>query len=342
MLPENMKISWLKEPGLHEIGTAPVPSPKPGEVLIRVKNIGICGSDIHMNAGTQPDVEYPVIQGHEMSGIIADANGSAVFKDGDHVVAMPQTFCSECDYCKEGLNNHCRELKIIGVHMDGFAQEYVALNERWILPIPEDMPFDIGAMVEPLAVSVHAVSMAGDVKGKNVLVVGAGVIGNLAAQVAALKGANVMIAGRTGYRLDLARQFGIGLCVNTGSEDLSEAVAAHFGRDGADVAIEAIGVADSVNESFRQCKKRGRVVISGIFGQYQAIDLFTLQDKELNVVGTMMYTIDDFKESISLASTGRVQLKPLATAVFPVERFDEAYEVIENKSMPVMKVLVEM
>lgn len=340
MSADTMKISWLKEPGVHEIGTAPVPSPGPGEVLVRVKNVGICGSDIHMNAGTQPDVAYPVIQGHEMSGVIADANGSAVFKDGDHVAAMPQTFCSECDYCMKGQNNHCRELKIIGVHINGFAQEYIALNERWLLPLPEDMPFEVGAMIEPLAVSMHAVSMAGDVKGKNVLVVGAGVIGNLAAQAAILKGANVMVAGRTGYRLDFARQVGVGLCVNTAEEDLSEAVAAAFGSDGADVVIEAIGVADSVNESFRQCRKQGTVVISGIFGEYQAIDLFTLQDKELNVVGTMMYTIDDFKEAIALAGDGSIKLKPLATAVFPVEEFAKAYETIASKSMPVMKVLI--
>ena len=342
MIEGTMKVSWLKEPGLHEIGTAPVPALDPGWVLIKVKNIGICGSDIHMNAGIQPDVKYPVIQGHEMSGVIADANGSAVFKEGDHVIAMPQTFCGECDYCKAGLNNLCRELKIIGVHMNGFAQEYVALNERWVLPVPEDMPFEIAAMIEPLSVSVHAVSMAGDVKGKSVLVVGAGVIGNLAAQVANVKGANVMISGRTGYRMDFAKQTGIGLCVDTAKEDLSEAVRTHFGADGADVVIEAIGVADSVNESFRQCKKRGTVVISGIFGEHQKIDLFTLQDKELNVVGTMMYTISDFKEAISLAHSGAVQLRPLATSVFPVEQFDEAYEVIETKSKPVMKVLIEM
>ena len=342
MAANTMKISWLKAPGEHEMGTVPTPVPKSGEVLIKVKNIGICGSDIHMNAGIQPDVNYPVVQGHEMSGVIADANGSTVFKDGDHVVAMPQTFCSKCDYCLKGLNNLCRELKIIGVHTDGFAQEYVAINERWILPVPEDMPFEIAAMIEPLAVSAHAVSMAGDVKGKNLLVIGAGVIGNLAGQVAASRGANVMITGRTGYRLDYAKEVGIKYCVNTKTEDLSEAVKDHFGEDGADVVIEAIGVADSVNDSLHLCKKRGTVVISGIFGEYQTVDLFTIQDKELSVVGTMMYTIDDFKEAISLAQTGEVILKPLATAVFPIEEFAEAYEVIENKSKPVMKVLIEV
>ena len=339
---ETMKISWLKSPGVHALESAPVPVPQPGEVLVRVKNIGVCGSDIHMNAGTQPDVDYPVIQGHEMSGVIADANGSDIFKDGDHVVAMPQTFCGVCDRCTSGFNNRCREMKIIGVHMNGFAQEYIALPERLVLRIPQDMPLEIAAMIEPLAVAVHAISMAGDVKGKNLLVIGAGVIGNLAAQVAAAKGANVMISGRTGYRLGFAAQVGIGLCVDTKEEDLSEAVAKHFGADGADVVIEAIGVADSVNESFRQCTDGGIVVISGIFGEYQSVDLYMLQDKELSVIGTMMYTIKDFEESISLVQEGLVQLKPLATAVFPVEKFAEAYEVIETKSKPVMKVLIEL
>jgi len=337
---ETMKISYLKKPGLHEIGTAPIPVPKAGEVLIQVKNVGICGSDIHMNAGTQPDVTYPVIQGHEMSGVIVDANGSASFKEGDRVVALPQTFCGECDRCISGVNNRCRELKIIGVHMDGFAQEYIALPERIVLPIPQDMPFDIGAMIEPLAVGVHAVSMAGDVKGKNLLVIGAGIIGNLTAQAAAAKGANVMVAGRTDYRLDFARQAGIKLCVNPAKEDLSAAVAEHFGADGADIVIEAIGVADSVNESFRQCKKGGTVVVMGVFGEYQLIDLFTLQDKELHVVGSMMYTLSDFREAISLEVENVVMLAPLVTTVLPIEQFDEAYKIIETKSMPVMKVQV--
>jgi len=337
---ETMKISYLKAPGLHVMETAPIPAPKDGEVLIRVKNVGICGSDIHMNAGTQPDVNYPVIQGHEMSGVIVDANGSSLFKEGDRVVAIPQTFCGECDRCKSGVNNRCRELKIIGVHMNGFAQEYVALPERIVLPIPQDMPFEIGAMIEPLAVGVHAASMAGDISGKNVLVIGAGVIGNLTAQAATVKGANVMIAGRTEYRLSLAKQVGIGLCVNTANEDLSAAVAEHFGADGADVVIEAIGVADSVNEAFRQCKKGGTVVVTGVFGEYQLIDLFTLQDKELHVVGSMMYTLSDFRNAINFETNGAVSLAQLATNIFPVEQFDEAYRVIESKSSPVMKVQV--
>ena len=339
---EVMKISWLKAPGVHEVGTANKPVPKQGEVLVHVKNIGICGSDIHANKGELPFVKYPVVQGHEMSGIIADANGSPMFKEGDHVIAMPQTFCGECDLCKSGWNNRCRELKIIGVHMDGFAQEYVALPERIVMKVPQDMPFETAAMIEPLAVSVHAISMAGDVKDKNVLIIGAGVIGNLCAQAANAKGANVMIAGRTDYRLDFAKQAGIELRVNPDKENLTDAVTKHFGKDGADIVIEAIGVASSVNESFKQCKKGGVVVITGIFGEYQAIDLFTLQDKELNVVGSMMYTISDFKDAIELETSGSVKLLPLATGIFPVERFLDAYELIETKSKPVMKVLIEM
>lgn len=342
MSTETMKISFLTAPGMHKTELASIPVPKPGEVLIRVKNIGICGSDIHMNEGELPDISYPVVQGHEMSGTVVDANGSLVFKEGDHVIAMPQTFCGECDACRSGQNNHCRELKIIGVHMNGFAQEYVTLPERLVLPIPEDMSFEIGAMIEPLAVANHAVSLAGDIAGKNVLVIGAGVIGNLCAQVVMTKDANVMIAGRTEYRLGFAEQVGIGLRVNTGKEDLAEAVREHFSEDGADIVIEAIGVADSVNESFRQCKKGGTVIITGIFGENQSIDVFTLQDKELQVIGSMMYTIADFRESISLAATGLVRLGLLATAVFPVDEFDQAYQVIKTKSKPVMKVLIEM
>ena len=202
--------------------------------------------------------------------------------------------------------------------------------------------FEIGAMIEPLSVGLHAVSLAGDVKGKNVLVLGAGVIGNLAAQVAAVRGANVMLAGRTAYRFDFAKQVGLKLCVNTDNEDLTEAVTKHFGADGADVVIEAVGVADAVNEAFLQCITGGTVVITGVFGEFQLIDLFTFQNKEIRAIGSMMYSVSEFHESISLVSKGLVKLEPLMTAILPAERFSEAFEIIKTKSIPVMKVLISI
>ncbi|MDR3363443.1 MAG: alcohol dehydrogenase catalytic domain-containing protein [Clostridiales Family XIII bacterium] len=342
MSENTMRVSYLTAPRTHKVMRIPIPAPAPGEVLIKVHTVGICGSDIHRNAEVLASDEYNIIQGHEMSGEIVDANGSAVFKNGDKVVAIPQTFCGECAFCGSGRNNWCRDLKIIGVHIDGFAAEYVALPERIVLIVPQDMPYETAAMIEPLAVSVHAVGLLADVRGKNVLVLGAGVIGNLAAQAAKVRGANVMIAGRTQYRLDFAKEVGIGLCVNTNETGLREAVTRAFGAGGADAVVECIGAAYSVNESFYQCRKGGTVVVTGVFSEKQSIDVFTMQDKELVVIGSMMYGLPDFREALKLASTGEVQLKPLVTGAFPLESFDDAFDAIDKKSFPVMKVMLQI
>jgi L-iditol 2-dehydrogenase len=335
-----MKKTVLNRPGDISVVETEIPCPAPGEILLQVRNIGICGSDIHIYEGLLPFVSFPVTQGHEMSGVVADANNSAVLKNDDRVVIIPRTLCNACPSCGSGNTNHCAALQILGVHRDGVAAEYVSVPEYMAVKIPDDMPFDVAAMIEPLAVCVHACNIAGDLKDKNVLVIGAGVIGNLTAQAARAKGARVMIAGRTQYRLDFARNAGIELCINDKAEDLGTAVRREFGSGGADVVFECIGADVSVNESFAHCEKGGTVVILGIFGEKQSVDMFTLQDKELRVIGSMLYVESDFVESIAMAQTGKVALKPLITGTFPLEGFSEAYRSIAEKRVPVMKVIL--
>lgn len=337
-----MKKAVLQTPGEVVIVQANVPQPLPGEILLQVRNIGICGSDIHIYEGLLPFVTFPVMQGHEMSGVVADANGSARLSNGDKVTIIPRTLCNGCSDCAGVNTNWCSQLQILGVHKDGVAAEYVCVPEYTAVKVPAEMPFDEAAMIEPLAVCVHACNIAGDLKDKNVLVIGAGVIGNLTAQAAKAKGARVMIAGRTSYRLDFARDVGIPLCVNDKDEDLLARVKNEFGEYGADVVFECIGVDSSVNESFYKCRKGGTVVILGIFGEKQLIDVYTLQDKELRVIGSMLYTVPDFEESITLAQTGKVLLKPLITGNFPLTEFAEAYRFIEEKRAPVMKVMIDI
>ncbi|MDR1571273.1 MAG: alcohol dehydrogenase catalytic domain-containing protein [Clostridiales Family XIII bacterium] len=341
MLAKTMKRAVLEKPGAVRVEEAPIPAPGPGEVLLKVRNIGICGSDIHIYEGLLPFVTFPVVQGHEMSGEVVDAGGSARLKNGDRVTIIPRTLCGRCPDCEGGRTNWCRELEIVGVHRDGVAAEYVCVPEYMATKIPDGMAYDVAAMIEPLAVCVHACNISGGLDGRNALVIGAGVIGNLTAQAAKAKGARVMIAGRTQYRLDYAKAAGIDICVNDSRESLEDAVAREFGG-GADVVFECIGVDASVNGSFAHCRKGGTVVILGIFGEKQPIDMFTLQDKELRVVGSMLYLESDFDESMALAQTGSVALEPLITGRFPLEGFAEAYRAIEARRSPIMKVMIEV
>ena len=337
-----MKQAVLKGPHNMQVEMAPVPAPAPGEILVKVHRLGICGSDTHFYEFDTGVIEYPLTQGHEMSGEVADANGSAVFKDGDKVIVIPQTFCGVCDDCKAGHTQWCKDNKIAGVFSPGMACEYVSFPERMILRFPDEMSYDVAAAIEPFAVAVHACEISGDLAGKNVLVMGAGVIGNFAAQVTnTINAKRVLLAGRKQYRMDFAWQVGIEKLINTDEQDLTEGVLEQFGEL-PDVIIDFIGVGNSLNDAIKLCRKGGTVVMSGIYGEFVPTDLFTIQDREQSVIGTMTYTLDDFKKSIELANTDKVSLAPLVTDHFTLEAYNEAYEFMAAKSSPYMKVMIDI
>jgi L-iditol 2-dehydrogenase len=337
-----MKKAVLLSSGEIRIEEAPIPAPRPGEVLIKVHYVGICGSDIHFYHALPAFAAYPLVQGHEMSGEVVDPNGAEGLRAGDKIVIGTTVYCGECARCKQGLGNRCRDLKIVGATTDGCAAEYVCIPKSLVHKIPEEIPYDAAAVLEPLSVGVHACNMAGDLTGKNVLVVGAGIIGNVTAQAAKAKGAaKVMISGRTDYRLDFARKTGIDLCVNDAKEDLEAAVLREFG-DYADVVFECIGVEASLDASLKTAIEGGVVVIEGLFHGLQEADVNLIQDKELSVVGSKIFNQADSAEAIAMLAEGRVDLASLITAHFKLEDFKAAYDHIANKSNHVMKVMLNL
>ncbi len=336
-----MKQAVMVSPGTIEIHEVGKPGLQTGEALLKIKRVGICGSDVHISHGALPFVQYPIVQGHEACGDVVETCECKDIRVGDKAVIIPRIICGECDACTSGNTNLCEKLQIIGVHINGVCSEYVSVPEEIIVRLPEHISYDMGAMIEPLAVAVHSVNLAGEIKDKSVLVMGAGMIGNLVAQVAKARGAKVMIVGRTQYRLDFAEQFGIDYCINEKNEEVGQAVFDAFGQ-GADICIECIGVDKSVNDCFAYCKKGGTAVIVGIFGEKQLIDMFALQDKELIVRGAMLYVKQDFHESIALMEQGKLKLEPMISAHFGLAAFDEAYSYISDKSKPIMKVMIDI
>mgnify|MGYP000609482736 CR=1 FL=1 len=185
----------MTNPGEITFREVPVPEVKDDQVLVKIRNIGICGSDIHVYHGKHPFTKYPVTQGHEVSGEIAEIGKNVSgFQIGQKVTIEPQVYCGHCYPCRHGKYNLCEELKVMGFQTTGTASEYFAVDASKVTPIPEDMSYEEGAMIEPLAVAVHGVKQMGDVKGMNITVIGAGPIGNLVAQTAKGMGAaKVMI-----------------------------------------------------------------------------------------------------------------------------------------------------
>ena len=340
-----MKQAIMTEPGKIEFRQVDEPTLKDDQVLIRIKRIGVCGSDIHVFHGLHPYTSYPVVQGHEIAGVVAEA-GSQVegLFPGDRVTFTPQVTCGTCYPCTHGMYHICESLKVMGFQTGGAAQEYFAVDADKVLKVPDRVPLDQVAMVEPLAVAVHALSRAGeDLKGKRVLVLGAGTIGNLVAQVARASGASaVMITDINDYRLEKAKECGIDLVVNPKKENLGEAILRDFGPDRADLILECVGVQDTITQAIENARKGTTIVVVGVFGRKPVVDLGLVQDRELSLVGTLMYQKRDYERAIELVAGGKLCLDEMVTHHFPFEDYMKAYETIEEAQGNVLKVMVDL
>ena len=320
------------------------PVPGPGQVLIKVERIGICGSDIHAYYGKHPYIKCPIVQGHEFSGLIAEV-GERVegLAPGDNVTVMPQLVCGQCYPCKHGNYHICNELKVIGCQAEGAAQEYIAVDAKLVVRLPENLSHEEGAMVEPVAVGAHAVGRLGNVDCLNVLVLGAGPIGNLTAQVAKGLGAkSVMITDVSNYRLGVARECGIEHAVNTSSEELIQALDKAFGPDRADAILECVGVQETIGQAIGAARKGSDIVVVGVFAERPSVDIGLVQDKELRLIGTLMYREEDYRVAVDLIRTGRVNLKPLMSKHFPFKEYPQAYKFIEQNRERTMKVFIDL
>jgi L-iditol 2-dehydrogenase len=285
----------MTAPGKIEFHDVARPAPKADQVVIQVKNIGVCGSDIHVYHGLHPYTSYPVVQGHEVSGTISEV-GSQVqgFNVGDQVVFMPQVTCGTCYPCRHGMYHICDSLKVMGFQTGGAAQEFIAIDSEKVLKVPLHVPPDQAAMVEPIAVAVHALSRTGDVKDKNILVLGAGTIGNLVGQVAKALGARaVMITDISEYKLEQARRSHLDFVVDP-SEDINKAILDNFGSDRADLILECVGTQDTITQAVSNARKGSTILVVGVFGKKPQVDLGLVQDREISLVGTLMYQRCDY------------------------------------------------
>ncbi|MFP4363780.1 MAG: zinc-dependent alcohol dehydrogenase [Spirochaetia bacterium] len=339
-----MKQAVMSAPGVIEYRNVPVPAPGDEDVLVKIQRIGVCGSDVHVYHGKHPYTSYPVVQGHEVSGIV-EAVGSEVtgIKPGDKVTIQPQVVCGTCYQCRTGRYNVCESLKVMGFQTTGAASEYFCVHVEKIHYIPESLNLDTAALTEPLAVAVHAIRRYGNIQNKKVLVLGAGTIGNLTAQAAKAFGAEtVMITDLSDFRLTLASSCGIDYPVNPKELDLAGEVQKVFSPDKMDVIFEAVGVQPTIDQAITLSRKGGDIIIIGVFGEKPEVDLGLLQDRELQITGTLMYLEDDYKTAIRLLSENKIQTDTLITTRFKFDDYIQAYKFIENAGDEAMKVIIDL
>ncbi len=334
----------MTEPGRIEFREVSVPEPGAGQVLIKIMEIGVCGSDIHVYHGEHPFTSYPVTQGHEVSGIIErlgeGVNGLSV---GQKVTIQPQVVCGECWPCRNGKYNLCESLKVMGFQTTGTASEFFAVDAEKVTPLPEEMSLEEGAMIEPLAVAVHAVRRAGDVRGKDICVLGAGPIGILVAQAAKGLGAGrVMVTDVSALRIEKAKECGADIVVNTKERDFGEAFLEFFGPDKADVIYDCAGNDITMGQAIKYARKGSTIILVAVFAKMANIDLAVLNDHELDLNTSMMYRSEDYEKAIELAAGGKVRLLPLLSKRFPFKEYLEAYKYIDENRESTMKVLIDV
>ena len=322
----------------------PEPKAKKDEVVIKIVRSGICGSDIHAYFNQHPFISLPVVPGHEFSGTVAElGEGVSHLKLGDRVTVMPQLYCGECRNCKIGRYNICASLKVLGCGAPGGFQEKLAVPAHLVLKLPDSISFDQGAMLEPIAVGIGACKRPnGGVKGKRVLILGAGTIGNLTAQAAKAMGAeSVIIADLIDWRLEAAKKCGIDHTINPGKDDLPTEITKIWDADGADVIIECIGV-NVIEPAIQYARKGTDIIVVGVFSEPCTINMGLIQDKEVSLIGSLMYVEEDWLKAIEYVSNGAVRLEPLIGKHFPLESLAEAYEYAIENGDKAIKVLIEV
>ena len=334
----------MTAPGEIEFREVPVPEPEENQVLVKIRKIGVCGSDIHVYHGEHPFTSYPVTQGHEVSGEI-EKLGSGVkgWKAGQNVTIQPQVVCGKCYPCRHGKYNLCEKLKVMGFQTTGVASDYFAVDAAKVTPLPEEMSFDEGAMIEPLAVAVHAVKRAGNVEGAKIAVLGAGPIGILVAQTAKGLGAeSVMITDVSDLRLEKAKECGADFCINTKTKNFGEAMVENFGPDKADVIYDCAGNNITMGQAIQYARKGSTIILVAVFAGTAQIDLAVLNDHELDLNTSMMYRNEDYLDAIRLVKEKKVVLAPLISKHFAFRDYLEAYRYIDENRESTMKVIINV
>jgi L-iditol 2-dehydrogenase/threonine 3-dehydrogenase len=341
-----MKQAQVIKP--HEIRFADVENPasKPladDEILLQIHSIGVCGSDIHVIHGQHPFVTYPVIQGHEYgASVVAVGQAVTKVKAGDKATARPQLVCGTCPPCRKGRYNVCQNLRVQGFQAPGAAQSHFIVTEDRIIKVDDALPYDEIAMIEPCAVAAHATSKT-DVRGKNVVVTGAGTIGNLVAQFVQARGAKkVLITDISDLRLEKAKACGLKHTANTAKEKFEDAVLRVFGDELFQSAFEVSAAQQCITDLVANIEKGSEIVIVGVFSKPASVNLGVVDEHEITLIGSMMYKHEDFEFAMNLLREGKVNVKSLITQHFKFEEYVEAYEFIDNHREECMKVVIDM
>ena len=336
-----MKSIVCDTPGSLRMEQRPVPVPGEGEVLLRIRRVGICGTDMHIFRGTQPFLSYPRVMGHELSGHIDRAPVGSRLAVGDQVYVMPYLSCGSCVACRQGKTNCCTRIEVLGVHRDGGMTEYLALPERFVFKT-EGISLDDAAMIEFLAIGAHAVKRGAVDAAKRVLVVGAGPIGMAVMLFASSKGADVTVLDGRADRLQFCREaLGIARTVALGEgdkEQLSEATGGEF----FDVVFDATGNIAAMERGLDFVAHGGSYVLVSIVRDRLSFSDPEFHKRETTLLGSRNATVDDFEEVVAAMKAGLVPTALLNTHRTTLDEFTGVLDRWMQPEAGVIKAIVEV
>jgi len=321
----------------------PKPEIKEDEVLVKVRAAGICGSELHAYEGISERRKPPLVMGHEFAGEVAEVGRRVEgFQKGDRIVIEPITRCGICDQCLRGRGNICRNVKLLGLHVNGAFAEYVPAPARNCYELPDNVKFEEASTVEPLAVAVHAANRTPVKLGDNVVVLGAGIIGLAALQVAKLMGTRrVLVADVVDYRLALAKKLGADEVINPKVEDSAKKVMELTDMKGADAVLEAVGIQSTVQQAISMVGIGGRITVIGMLEKAMSLGMLDFVVKELDLKGSYGYVSDEFKAALGLISDKKVNVKSLITNVLPLSEIAQGFELLHKRVEGVIKVVIK-
>lgn len=319
------------------------PVPGKGEALIKVKAAGICGSDIGAYRGTNPLVSYPRVIGHEIVGeiiSISDDNPRQL-KPGDHVIVDPYLYCGDCYPCSIGRTNCCTDLKVLGVHVEGGMAEYYVHPHNMLLKLPEDMPWELAPIAEPLTIALHGIHRGRLKAGEFVAIIGAGPIGILAAMAALAYGAKPIMIDLVKERLQEAKKLGVRYTIDSRAENAVEKVMEYTGGKMAQLVMECSGSNAAIRSTLDLVCNAGRITLTGWPKTETPLPTDVIIKKEVDICGART-SVNEFEEAVRLIDSGKVDAAKILTKTVGLNEAADIIRDIEKNPGAYMKVNVIM
>jgi L-iditol 2-dehydrogenase len=320
----------ISSSGVVELVETELPSPGSGEVRVRSRVVGICGSDLHALTGEHPFISFPFSPGHEVSGIV-DALGPGVTAPplGTRVLLEPNLVCGNCAYCTSGRYNLCEKLVVVGCQTAGaMADAFVAPASR-LHVVPETMTDAEAALVEPMSTAVHAIRVAGGVHDKRVAVLGGGPIGLLTLLAARQAGAaTVAVSEPRPAKREAALRLGAGMALDPAAGDLVGEIRRSFGGR-ADVVFDCVSRQSSITQAVALAEKGGTVIVEGVAAHDVTIPLAIVQDREIRIEGTAMYTAEDVRRAIEIVGEPGFPTAELVTTTLSLDDVALAFKLAQ-------------